>query len=217
MTTVMNRRSALRAIGALSATAGATAAFAFGVSEATAVPASPPARPAAAIPKLLQLEAAFKAEWTKHRAQLPEHDAAERAQIDARPPRPESTPLPDDLVEALRDMSLRQIGNDSHPVNIAQRAHYARDAARLAAYNEECAAIDKRIGWEKINCAYVRQLDRVSRAADRVIAFPARSVADLGVKMRVIAVWDLYGDDDFQAIVADINRIVRSERKAVLS
>ncbi|TGS47512.1 MULTISPECIES: hypothetical protein [unclassified Mesorhizobium] len=160
--------------------------------------------------KLVALEAAFNVEWNKLRALEPEHGAAERRYFDQRAKlvKPEMRETTQEEIEAVKKMTIAEL-RDS-PLSGAAQEY----AEALRAYNKAEWAIRKATGFTKIDRAYQRQHDRVSRAANAVLRHPGGSLDDLAVKVRVHRTWEFDGSD-FDYIMDDIARVARKRGLAV--
>ncbi|MER8990045.1 hypothetical protein [Mesorhizobium sp. M0678] len=211
----MNQHVNRRAVMAGSAGV-AGIAFALGSSVSQAEPAgknSVAAGRHVVDPKLRKLEAAFKAQWKKYKAALPAHSAAQRGCVAAKPPRPEEIKTPGELFVPFRTLRLDQMNRDN-PHFAAICEYQDMNKARLDRWRAECEAIERRPEFTKPTQSFRRQLALCDLAAERVFRFPARSLADIQVKIQVHRKWSV---DDEEAllrfIIADIARVAKCQRQ----
>lgn len=155
--------------------------------------------------KVAELEAAFHAEWQKHREMLPEHNAAEIAYFTEREKleRPVLRETSPEEIEAIRRLTIGELRDFKSFGNAADEY-----AEALRAYAKADALARRRTGFAKIDRAFVRQLDRAYAAANRLARCPAQSFSDIAAKARVHRVWEFDGDD-INYIMADIARVAR--------
>lgn len=156
--------------------------------------------------KVAELESVFQAEWQKHRDMLPTHDAAERRYFEERAEltRPVKREPTREEIDALRKMTVDELRH----ANLGASTSEYDEAIRN--YNKAEAAARRRSGFTKIDREFQRQMDRVSKIANRLLRCPARSLDDLAIKARVNRVWEIEGDD-IGYIMADIARVARRE------
>lgn len=160
---------------------------------------------AGAASRLGELEAAFNDELAKWEAMSPEHNSAELRFMDAlrkvpKPVKPEMTPAE---VEAMRQMTLAEIG--SRPTSVANIEY----AEARKDYERAEAAARRRTGFAKIDRAYERQMWRTSDAAKAVMSAEASNIEDLAVKARVYQTWQKGAYEDLDDIMGEILRVAR--------
>jgi hypothetical protein len=181
----VNRRTALMGAATFAATMMAVA----------------PKAKAEAASELALLEAAFNEEFAKHLAQCPQHSEAEEAYMKMRGKRPEMPASTPEEVEAIRQMTIAEIGN------LAPSAASIAHAEAVRLYNKADAAARRRSGFAKLNREFEQQLNRVSATAWAVVSYPAQSLADLAVKIRVHKKW-AFDESDLECLVDDVARVV---------
>ncbi|RWB27529.1 hypothetical protein [Mesorhizobium sp.] len=160
---------------------------------------------AGAASRLGELEAAFNDELAKWEAMSPEHNSAELRFMDAlrkvpRPVKPEMTPAE---VEAMRQMTLAEIGSRSTSVADIEYA----EARKV--YERAESAARRRTGFATIDRAYERQMWRTSDAAKAVMSAEASNIEDLAVKARVYQAWQKGAYEDLDDIMGEILRVAR--------
>lgn len=210
----MNEHVNRRAVIAGSATSVAGLALAFGSSVSHAAPAGNASVAAVATvdPKLRKLEAAFNAEYKKYLAVEPAHTAAERGCFRAKPPRPEEIKIPDELYERFRNLRLIEMTKDN-PVYAAIDQYHETNRMRIEQWEAECAAVASRPEFIEPTEVFRRQLTSCDLAADRVLRFPARSLADIQVKTRIHRKWFFEEEEVLDVIIADIARVAKCQRQ----
>ncbi|QND58215.1 hypothetical protein [Mesorhizobium huakuii] len=208
----MNQHVNRRAIVAASAAAGIAGMAALGaIAKAHAEPtANAKGRPAVD-PKLRKLEAAFNAEWRRYEQLEAAHTAAEEALFVAKPPKPDHVEAPAELYERFRTLRMDQM-NTGNPIYAALDEYQEMNKTRLDQWEAECEAVKGRPEFEEPFRAFRQQLKRNDEAADRVLRYPARSVAEVQVKMRVHRKNCFEEDQLVDALARDIARIAKVER-----
>ncbi len=141
-------------------------------------------------PRLLDLEA----KWKKARAAEDRScGAMAKAETRCRTMKPEAParPKPDHLTEAQLDMTLRQHGDKTHPVNVELAAFYADEKAAREAWSAECEAIEEASGLNAAIVRHSKAIERSDRALHALLACPARNLA--GVRLKLAALEEHYG------------------------
>lgn len=210
MNQIVNRR----AIVAAASAAGVAGIAAFGtLAKAHAEPAARIAvkgRPVVA-PKLRKLEAAFNAEWKRYQVLEEAHTAAEKALFAAKPPKPDHFETPAELYEQFRTLRLDQM-NTGNPIYAAIDEYEEMNKTRLDQWQVECEAVENRPEFAEPARAFSQQLKRNDLAADLVLAYPARSVAEIQVKLRVHSKNCFEEYQLLEALERDIARVAKIER-----
>lgn len=170
---------------------------------------------AAASQKLLELEAAFRHDLAKFNETFAVRSKADDALFAARPNCPVPPEWPADVTAAYRSLRISEVADRTHPVNVAIHELWQEHEDRVAAWQQEDKAIQRRLGLKKIERANERQLARADRASRRVLNFRAQNLADVMVKLRVHKEWHFNEDEALPIIARDVARIAKGIAAAV--
>jgi hypothetical protein len=103
-------------------------------------------------------------------------------------------------VERLRQTAVADLSK--LPPSRASVEH----AAAMGAYCKADAAARRKTGFGKLDREYSKQIDRTANAANELLRYPAKTLADLAAKERAYRTWQFDGPD-FNYIMDDIARI----------
>jgi hypothetical protein len=118
--------------------------------------------------------------------------------------RPVMRETPPEEIEAIRNMTIAQIGK-MEP-STASLEH----AEAVLLWNKADAAVRRKTGFDKIDRAYDKQTGITSSAADAVLRHPAKTIAGLAAKERVHRIW-VFNGEDFNYILDDIARLTSND------
>ncbi|TPI16582.1 hypothetical protein [Mesorhizobium sp. B4-1-1] len=195
----------------------------FGASASLAAMAMPPVAAAqtaptvdvamAVSPELLRLKAAYDDEnrkWKPFGDRLAE---AETRYFDSKPPKPEwlSPPrLTNEEIVKMLEARLKGGDNADYPRKAEIEATTRENKAREEAWRQACDRAQRTSGLDKALRAEKRLSGRRHRAGEKVMCFPARSLQDMELKLRVQREF-FY--NDFQHVLAkDIRRLAKAQR-----
>ncbi|BAV45279.1 Uncharacterized protein MLTONO_0376 [Mesorhizobium loti] len=166
---------------------------------------------AAAAPELRRLKEAFEValqKWTDKNDLLGE---AEKRYHGLIPPQPEELVLSRE--ETLNGLRAQLNGEPSDHPAIVRTLEWSRaTVARREAWEAACQEVMKDSGLPDARKADKKRLALASLAADRILRFRARSLADIQLKFEVDRTWDFEPEDFVPAIRADIDRIAKAQR-----
>lgn len=146
------------------------------------------------------LEAAFHAEWKKLRALEPALNAAEQRYFDIKGRRPVMGEMTAEEVERIRRTAVADLAE--LPPSRASVEH----TEAMRAYNKADAAARRKTGYGRLDREYSKQTHRTGNAANALLRYPAKTLADLAAKERVHRTWEFDGQD-FNCIMDDIARL----------
>ena len=122
----------------------------------------------------------------------------------------EARPTPDHLFEARQDMTLRELGDRNHPVNLAFAVFNKEEEQRRDEWEAQDECARKESGSAKAEARHVRAVDRTNRAFFAIMEAPAGTLEGIRRKVEVINeqyrhdeierdVWELIAADIMQA------------------
>ena len=157
-------------------------------------------------PEILRLEAEFNTAFRAFDRALDRLAAADKVWYAQKPKAPAAEPLPPEVTETDNRMMVRII-NPITPKLKALAEYRDRHEKTWSRYNAECERLKQEAGLPEAHEEERRTCDAANAAFDAVLAFPATSIADLLVKLRVHDRWD-YGEQALaDALADDIKRI----------
>lgn len=154
--------------------------------------------------ELLRLEAEFSAAYDRFDAATHRHSEIESRVYAAKPPKPAEPPMPKELSDAVVKLSIEQFRDTNNLVCQAMARHREEYRQIFAAWETECATIERDNSLPEAEAEQNRLMFEASDAAEAVLDVPAKTLAGILIKLRVHDRWTFDADDILASITADI-------------
>lgn len=135
-------------------------------------------------PSIFDLESRHRSIYARYEAAAKAHSAAEARYFAASPKLPADV-LPDDLIERFKAMTIAELSDRSHPVNIERAAHYAAREAQRQAYEAELARLEQEHGVDETERRMYALLDEADAIVEQIAATRAETPAGMLLKLNV--------------------------------